>query len=44
MTRDSYKWVSYKKILGCRSVVVNGGGYILVGGGWWWMVVGGGIV
>ena len=53
-SRDSYKWVSYKRRFGCRWVVVNGGGYILAGGGrWWavvdgdgwlWMVVGGGIV
>ena len=44
MTRDSYKWVPYKKDFGSWCVVVDVGGYILAGGGWWWMVVGGGIV
>ena len=42
MTRDSYKWVPYKKDFGSWWVVVDVGGYILAGGGWvvdggrWW--------
>ena len=39
MARDSYKWVSHKKSVGYRWMVVSGGGYILAGGGCWWVLV-----
>ena len=51
LARDSYKWVSYKKVLAVSGswwvlvdifwlVVGGGGGYILTGGGWWWIYFG----